>query len=91
MPEFLISPERAIQIKTLSERLPTLRKKGHISQEKLGHMVGKSRQKISDIERGTAPLGWDTYIAICVALESAGVFDEEADSWYFIQKKKWFK
>lgn len=91
MPEFLISPERAQQIKLLTERLPTLRKKVRISQDKLGHMVGKSRQKISDIERGTAPLGWDTYIAICIALEYAGVFDEEKDNWYFTQKKKWFK
>lgn len=91
MPEFLISPERESIIHDLVEKLPGLRRKVHLSQEELAHMVGKSRQKISDIERMTAPMGWDTYIAVCVALEAAGVFNEETDSWYFYVKNRWFK
>ena len=35
-------------------------------------------------------MGWDTYIATCIALEHAGAFDEAEDQWYFENKKKWF-
>jgi transcriptional regulator with XRE-family HTH domain len=91
MPEFLISTERIYLISEFVEKLPQIRKKVRISQEELGEKIGKSRQKISDIERLAAPMGWDTYLAACVALEYAGAFDEHSDGWFFESKKKWFK
>ena len=54
-------------------------------------MVGKSRQKISDIERHSAPMGWDTYLAMCTMLELAGAFDTETDGWYYADKSRWSK
>ncbi len=91
MPEFLLNPEREALIKEFVAKLPEIRKRTRISQGQLGEKIGKSRQKISDIERMAAPMGWDTYIATCIALESAGAFDERADAWYFQAKRKWFE
>lgn len=91
MPEFVISAERQQLIGNLVERLPIIRKKIRLSQDDLGNMVGKSRQKISDIERRSAPMGWDTYLAMCTMLELAGAFDPEIDSWYFKDKTLWGK
>lgn len=48
----------------LAVLLPKLRKAYGTSQSRLGTLVGKSRQHISKVERGIAPLGWDTCIAI---------------------------
>lgn len=90
MPEFLITDERASIVGNLIDRLPEIRKRVGISQQELGKRIGKSRQKVSDIERLTAPMGWDTYIATCIALEYAGAFSEKDDKWYFESKKKWF-
>ncbi len=91
MPEFVISTERKQLIANLVEHLPLIRKKVRLSQDDLGSMVGKSRQKISDIERHSAPMGWDTYIAMCTMLEIAGAFSTETDAWYFEDKSKWTK
>ncbi len=91
MPEFLMSPERGKLIEELVKRLPDIRKRLRLSQEELGQMIGKSRQKISDIERFAAPMGWDTYIATCVALETLGAFDTRTDDWYFVSKENWYK
>lgn len=91
MPEFIISTERQQLIGNLVERLPAIRKKAHLSQDDLAGMVGKSRQKISDIERRTAPMGWDTYIAVCTMLEINGAFDRESDAWYYSDKSRWEK
>lgn len=90
MPEFLINPDRLKLTKDLAKRLPEIRRRSRISQEDLGNMVGKSRQKISDIERGTAPMGWDTYIAICTALEYKKAIDTSSEQWYIEAKKTWF-
>ena len=91
MPEFVISTERQKLISNLVERLPVIRKKVRLSQDDLGSMVGKSRQKISDIERRCAPMGWDTYIAMCTMLEISNAFDPETDSWYYADKSCWLK
>ena len=91
MPEFVISAERQQMISNLVLRLPVIRKKLHLSQDELGSMVGKSRQKISDIERRAAPMGWDTYLAVCIMLEMLGAFSAETDSWYFTDKNAWHK
>lgn len=91
MPEFVISAERQQLIGNLVERLPVIRKKVRLSQDDLGRMVGKSRQKISDIERHSAPMGWDTYLAVCTMLEIAGAFDPESDAWYYNDKSRWYK
>ncbi len=48
----------------MTRKLPELRKAFNISQTQLGELVGKSRQQISKIERGIAPLSWDTCLAI---------------------------
>lgn len=89
MPEFVISADRQRLIGNLVERLPVIRKKLRLSQDDLGNMVGKSRQKISDIERHAAPMGWDTYLATCVMLEMLGAFDAEADGWFYADKSLW--
>lgn len=90
MPEFLMSPGRAKLVEELVKRLPDVRKRLRLSQEELGQMVGKSRQKISDIERFAAPMGWDTYIATCIALEHLKAFDARTDEWYFESKENWY-
>jgi len=51
-------------------RLPQIRKEMKISQTDLGKKVGLSRQTISGIERGTAPLTWNNYLAIMMFLDS---------------------
>ena len=91
MPEFVLSAERQQLIGNLVERLPVIRKKVRLSQDDLGSMVGKSRQKISDIERHSAPMGWDTYLAMCTMLELAGALDTETDGWYYADKSRWSK
>lgn len=90
MPEFVLSPERDRMIKQLVEYLPVLRKKTGLSQDEFGELIGKSRQKVSDIERRTAPMGWDTYIAVCIVLETKGALNEQDTPWYYISKEKWF-
>ncbi len=89
MPEFVISADRQRMIGNLVERLPVIRKKLRLSQDQLGTMVGKSRQKISDIERHSAPMGWDTYLATCTMLEMLGAFDAETDGWFYADKSQW--
>lgn len=90
MPEFVLSPERDRMIKQLVEHLPMLRKKTGLSQDEFGELIGKSRQKVSDIERHTAPMGWDTYIAACIALEVKGALNEEETPWFYETKANWF-
>lgn len=75
MPEFNISSRRKQCIDRLVENLPSYRKMIGVSQTVLSEKIGKSRQTVSDIERGKAPLGWDTYIAIVLFFESNGLFD----------------
>ena len=72
----------ALQLERLQEtvnrvyaKVPAYRKKMHMSQAELGDAVGKSRQKISEMERGAAPLGWDTYLAILMVLGARGVLE----------------
>ena len=64
MPQFVQSEQQRELISSLVQELPAYRKKMRMSQAELGDAVGKSRQKISEMERGSAPLGWDTYLAI---------------------------
>ena len=68
MPQFVQTPEQKALIESLVNELPVYRKKLRMSQADLGEAVGKSRQKISEMERGVAPLGWDTYLAILMVL-----------------------
>ena len=51
-------------------RLPQIRKEMKISQTEFGKRVGLSRQTVSGIERGTAPLTWNNYLAIMMFLEA---------------------
>ncbi len=81
MPEFSISPQRAHIIDRFTTQLPTLRKKAGLKQYELADAIGKSRQKLSDIEHGRAPMGWDTFLAILFVLEHRGLREEiEGDS-----------
>ncbi|MBE6673304.1 MAG: helix-turn-helix domain-containing protein [Ruminococcaceae bacterium] len=73
MPEFQLSPQRQYIIEHFIKELPTLRKKAGLKQYELASLVGKSRQKLSDIERGTAPMGWDTFLAILFIFQSYGL------------------
>lgn len=72
MPQFIQTQQQKDLIEGLVKDLPALRKKLHMSQAELGEIVGKSRQKISEMERGVAPLGWDTYLAILLVLSARG-------------------
>ncbi|MBE6638964.1 MAG: helix-turn-helix transcriptional regulator [Ruminococcaceae bacterium] len=76
MPEFQLSPQRRYIIEHFIKQLPLLRKKAGLRQYELADCIGKSRQKLSDIERGIAPMGWDTFLAILFVLESYGLIDE---------------
>lgn len=57
-------------ISEMIKRLPKIRKEMKISQTELGKKIGLSRQTISGIERGTAPLIWNNYLAIMMFLEA---------------------
>lgn len=57
-------------ISEMIQRLPQIRKEMKISQTEFGKKVGLSRQTISGIERGTAPLIWNNYLAIMMFLEA---------------------
>lgn len=75
MPEFVLTPPQRELIDALIPELPVYRKRMRMSQESFGHAIGKSRQKISQIERGAAPLGWDTYLAIILLFTVHGVLE----------------
>lgn len=60
-------------IRNLVRNLPVLRAKFGITQEKLGELVGLSRQSIAMIENGTRKLSWTNYLAIVYTLS----FDKE--------------
>lgn len=75
MPQFVQSEQQKELINSLVQELPAYRKKMRMSQAELGDAVGKSRQKISEMERGAAPLGWDTYLAILLVLGAHGVLE----------------
>lgn len=75
MPQFVQSEQQRELISSLVQELPAYRKKMRMSQAELGDAVGKSRQKISEMERGSAPLGWDTYLAILMVLGAHGVLE----------------
>lgn len=75
MPQFVQTEQQKKLIESLVRDLPAYRKKMHMSQAELGEAVGKSRQKISEMERGAAPLGWDTYLAILLVLGARGALE----------------
>ena len=75
MPQFVQTNQQKELINSLVQELPAYRKKMRMSQAELGDAVGKSRQKISEMERGAAPLGWDTYLAILMVLGAHGVLE----------------
>ena len=76
MPEFQLSPQRKYIIEHFVKQLPALRKKAGLKQYELAALIGKSRQKISDAERGCAAIGWDTFLAILFVLQANGIEDE---------------
>ena len=75
MPQFVQTEQQKELINSLVQDLPAYRKKLRMSQAELGDAIGKSRQKVSVMERGAAPLGWDTYLAILLVLGSRGVLE----------------
>lgn len=77
MPQFVQTKQQKELIDSLVKDLPAIRKRLHLSQADLGDAVGKSRQKISEMERGAAPLGWDTYLAILLVLSARGGLDSK--------------
>lgn len=75
MPQFVQTQQQKELIASLIQELPAYRKRMRMSQAELGDAIGKSRQKISEMERGAAPLGWDTYLAILLVLGAHGVLE----------------
>ena len=75
MPQFVQTEQQKELIDSLVKELPAYRKKMNMSQAELAEAIGKSRQKVSEMERGTAPLGWDTYLAILLVLGAHGALE----------------
>ncbi len=75
MPQFVQTERQKELIDSLVKELPAYRKKMNMSQAELAEAIGKSRQKVSEMERGTAPLGWDTYLAILLVLGAHGALE----------------
>lgn len=48
----------------LSKELPMLRKMNHLTQTQLGHIVGVSRQTITNIESGKSKMKWTIFLAL---------------------------
>lgn len=66
-----LTPEKQNEMmEVLAKRLPLIRKEMNISQTELGEKVGLSRQTISSIERGTAALSWNNYLAIMMFINA---------------------
>ena len=80
MPQFVQTAQQKELIESLVKELPSYRKKMNMSQADLAEAIGKSRQKVSEMERGTAPLGWDTYLAILLVLGARGALDKSKDA-----------
>ena len=67
----VISEERKTElINQIIKHLPQIRREMKISQTDFGKKVGLSRQTISAIERGVAPLSWKNYLAIMMLIEA---------------------
>ncbi len=64
MNDLKITKQQEEMISIFVKALPDLRKEIGVSQTVLGEKIGKSRQTISLIERGEAPLTWDTFLSI---------------------------
>lgn len=79
MPQFVLSQEQKMLLEVFVADLPDYRKRIHISQSELAKAIGKSRQTISEIESGTAPLGWDTFLAILTVLAARGALDPKGN------------
>lgn len=79
MPQFTQTQQQKALVGSMAKALPEYRKKARLSQIELARAIGKSRQKISEIERGSAPLGWDTYLAILLVLSSRGALDGKGE------------
>lgn len=75
MPHLILTQEQKTLLNLFVADLPEHRKKIRISQAELARLVGKSRQTISEIESGAAPLGWDTFLAILTVLAARGALD----------------
>ena len=75
MPQFVQTEQQKAVSDSLVRDLPGYRKKVQMSQADLGEAVGQSRQKSAEMERGAAPLGWDTYLAILLVLSARGVLE----------------
>jgi len=75
MPQFVQTERQKELIDSLVKELPAYRKKMIMFQAELAEAIGKSRQKVSEMERGTAPLGWDTYLAILLVLGAHGALE----------------
>ena len=75
MPSFVISEKQRVLIDAMIPLLPVYRKQMRMSQADFGAAIGKSRQKISEVERGAAPLGWDSYLATVLILSAHGVLE----------------
>ena len=71
MPQFVQSEQQRVPGNANGSRRILGERRGAL----LGDAVGKSRQKISEMERGSAPLGWDTYLAILMVLGAHGVLE----------------
>ena len=75
MPQFVQTEQQKELVNSMAKELSLYRKKARMSQGDLAAAIGKSRQKISEIERGAAPLGWDTYLAILLVLNAYGALE----------------
>lgn len=75
MPQFILSQEQRTLLEAFVSALPSYRKRIGMSQAELARAVGKSRQRISEIENGAAPLGWDTFLAILTVLAARGALE----------------
>ncbi|MDR3310792.1 MAG: helix-turn-helix transcriptional regulator [Oscillospiraceae bacterium] len=64
MDEVKLTSEQLRIIGIFTDALPALRKELKISQTALGRKIGISRQMISAIERGQAPLTWTVMLSI---------------------------
>lgn len=61
---FHLTEEQTEMMDLFVQALPFLRKEIGVTQTELGHKIGRSRQTISYIERGTYPLSWETFLSL---------------------------
>lgn len=61
--------KKQVLIDRMTENLPVLRKKLHLTQEDLARTIGSSRGTVMQIETGRRKMTWNTFLSLVLLFE----------------------